>query len=199
MAQNSCPACPETLSESDLSEASRTNRKRNRTSGSTTCDVQRPYVQVEHVEVPYYTGFERDVWTNKIIMNHFECMAHGAAQAQTKQDDQDMRPAADDERQMWDSFSTHYQDPDGKMQVLHGLHVDFQKRLAHEVWDSGDTKTWKMDYEYNNETRSLLEMFWNQTERKVWMKWKIAPSDESENKKLKVTTITTSHLDEVEG
>ena len=56
-----------------------------------------------------------------------------------------------------------------------------------------------MDQEWNNETRSLLEMFWNQTERKVWMKWKIAPSDESENKKWKVTPMTTSELDEVEG
>ena len=33
--------------------------------------------------------------------------------------------------------------------------------------------------------------------KKVWMKWKIAPS-ESEKKKRKVTTITTSELDEVE-
>ena len=40
-------------------------------------------------------------------------------------------------------------------------------------------------------------MFWNQTERKVWVKWKIATS-ESEIKKWKVTTITTSELDEVE-
>ena len=119
--------------------------------------------------------------------------------AQKNQDHQDMRPVAGDERTKLKCFSIHYQDLDGKLQVLYGLHVDFQKRLAHEVWDSGDTKTWKMDYEYNNETRSLLEMFWNQTERKVWMKWKIAPSDESENKKWKVTTITTSELDEVEG
>ena len=98
---------------------------------------------------------------------------------------------------MRDSFSTHYQDPDGKMQVLHGLHVDFQKRLAHEVWESGHRKTWKMDQEWNNETRSLFEMFWNQREKKVWMKWKIAPS-ETEKKKRKVTKITTSELDEVE-
>ena len=35
------------------------------------------------------------------------------------------------------------------------------------------------------------EMFWNQTERKVWVKWKIATS-ENEIKKWKVTTITTS-------
>ena len=83
------------------------------------------------------------------------------------------------------------------MQVLHGLHVDFQKRFAHEVWESGVRKTWEMDYEWNNETRSLLEMFWNQTERKVWMKWKIVTS-ESENKKWNVTTITRSEeLDEV--
>ena len=114
-------------------------------------------------------------------------MAHGAAQR--KQDDQDMRPAADDERQMWDSFSTHYQDPDGKMQVLHGLHVDFQNRVAHEVWNSGARKTWKMDYECNNERRSLLEMFSNQTQMKVWMRWRIAPI-ERRKKKLRVATIT---------
>ena len=180
MEGDSCPACPETLSESDLSQASTTNRKRKWTSGSATCVIERPYVQVGHVEVPYRTGFDKDVWTNKIITNDFECMAHGAAQR--KQDDQDMRPAADDERQMWDSFSTHYQDPDGKMQVLHGLHVDFQKRLAHEVWDSGDTKTWEMDYEHNNETRSLLEMFWNQTQMKVWMRWRIAPIESRKKK-----------------
>ena len=101
-----------------------------------------------------------DGWTDEAITTHFELMA-GAAPAQENQDAKDMRRAADDERTKWNCFSTHYQDPDGKMHVLHGLLVDFQKRLAHEVWDSGDTKTWKMDYECNNETRSLLEMFLN--------------------------------------
>ena len=107
-----------------------------------------------------------------------------------------MRRDADDERTEWNCFSTHYQDWDGQLQVLHGLHVDFQKRLAHEVWDSGDTKTWKMDYEYNNETRSLLEMFWNQTERTVWIKWSIVPLG-SRRKKWKVTTITRSEFSEL--
>ena len=43
-------------------------------------------------------------------------------------------------------------------------------------------------------------MFWNQTERTVWMKWRIVPI-ESRRKKWKVTTITRSEfseLDEVE-
>ena len=117
--------------------------------------------------------------------------------AQKNQDHQDMRPVAGDERTKLKCFSIHYQDLDGKLQVLYGLHVDFQKALAHEVWESGHRKTWKMDQEWNNETSSLLEMFWNQTERKVWMKWKIAPS-ESEKKKRKVATITMSEMDEVE-
>ena len=185
MAQaNSCPTCLETLSE-----ASGSKRKLNRTSGSATCGAERPYVEVERVEVPYDAGFEADVWTNESIMKHFQFVA--ANQAQNNQDDQDMRPAADDESTKWTCFSTHFKGPDDELHVLHGLHVDFQKRLAHEVWESGDSKTWKMDYKWNNETRSLLEMFWNQTERKVWMKWKIAPS-ESANKKWKVTTITMS-------
>ena len=81
--------------------------------------------------------------------------------------------------------------------VLHGLHVDFKRRLAHEVWQTGVRKTWKMDQRWNNDTWCLLEMLWNQTERKVWVQWKIATS-ESEIKKWKVTTITTSEeLDEV--
>ena len=72
---------------------------------------------------------------------------------------------------------------------MHGLHVDFKRRL--EVWQTGVRKTWKMDQRWNNDTWCLLEMFWIQTERTVWMKWKIATS-ESEIKKWKVTTITTS-------
>ena len=90
--------------------------------------------------------------------------------AQKNQDHQDMRPVAGDERTKLKCFSIHYQDLDGKLQVLYGLHVDFQKALAHEVWESGHRKTWKMDQEWNNETRSLFEMFWNQREKKVWMK-----------------------------
>ena len=55
-----------------------------------------------------------------------------------------------------------------------------------------------MDYECNNERRSLLEMFWNQTQMKVWMRWRTAPI-ESRKKKLKVATITTvKELDKVE-
>ena len=57
-------------------------------------------------------------------------------------------------------------------------------------------ETWKMDQEWNNKTRSLLEKFWNHTERQVWMKWNIAPS-ESVKKKRKVTTITMREMDEV--
>ena len=72
---------------------------------------------------------------------------------------------------------------------MQGLHIDFQKRVAHEVWKSGVRKTWKMDYECNNETRSLLEMFWNQTQMKVWMRWRILPI-ERRKKKLRVATIT---------
>ena len=95
--------------------------------------------------------------------------------AQKNQDHQDMRPVAGDERTTLKCFSKHYQDLDGKLQVLYGLHVDFQKRRAHEVWKSGVRKTWEMDYECNNETRSLLEMFWDQTQMKVWMRWRTAP------------------------
>ena len=49
--------------------------------------------------------------------------------------------------------------------VLHGLHVDFKRRL--EVWQTGVRKTWKMDQRWNNDTWCLLEMFCYQTERKV--------------------------------
>ena len=136
-----------------------------------------------------------DGWTDEAITTHFELMA-GAAPAQENQDAKDMRRAADDESTKWTCFSTHYEDWDGQLQVLHGLHVDFQKRRVHEVWKSGARKTWKMDYECNNERRSLLEMFWNQTERKVWMKWRIVPIL-SQEKKWEVTTIT-SELDKVE-
>ena len=154
---NMCPTCPKTLSET-----SGTKRKLNRTSGSTTCDVQRPYVEVECVEeVPYDAGSEADVWQswiNESIMEHNKLMADPAA------------PAADDAIMKWESFREDFQGLDGKLQVLHGLRVYFSKRLAHEVWESGHRKTWKMDHEWNNETRSLFEMFWNQREKKVWMK-----------------------------
>ena len=126
-----------------------------------------------------------DGWTDEAITTHFELMA-GAAPAQENQDAKDMRRAADDESTKWTCFSTHYEDWDGQLQVLHGLDVDFQNRVAHEVWKSGARKTWKMDYECNNETRSLLEMFWDQTQMKVWMRWRIAPI-ESRKKKLRVT------------
>ena len=125
--------------------------------------------------MPYDGGFEVDVGTDEAITKHFELMADGAAPAQENQDAKDMRRAADDESTKWTCFSTHYADWDGQLQVLHGLHVDFQNRVAHEVWKSGARKTWKMDYECNNETRSLLEMSWNQTHMKVWMRWRIAP------------------------
>ena len=101
----------------------------------------------------YDGGFEADCWTNDAITQHFELMADGAAPAQENQDAKDMRRAADDESTKWTCFSTHYQDWDGQLQVLHGLHVDFQNRVAHEVWKSGARKTWKMDYECNNGTR----------------------------------------------
>ena len=121
------------------------------------------------LRLPYDAGSEADVWIHESIMEHFESMADAAARTKN-QDHQDMRPVAGDERTKLKCFSIHYQDLDGKLQVLYGLHVDFQKRLAHEVWESGHRKTWKMDQEWNNETRSLFEMFWNQREKKVWMK-----------------------------
>ena len=187
------------MSEPEPAQGRPKKRKLNKTSSTTCSDQgQGPYVQVERVEVPYAAGFDIDVWTNESIARHFGFMDNAAAQAQNNQDDQDKRPAADDESTTWNCFSTHYHDPDGQLQVLHGLHVDFQKRRVHEVWKSGARKTWKMDYERNNETRSLLEMFWNQTQMKVWMRWRILPI-ESRKKKWKVTTTTTvSELDEVE-
>ena len=133
--------------------------KLNKTLDSATCGARGPYVEVKRVEVPYAAGFYMFV--------------NAAAQAQENQDDQDMRPAEDDESTTWKWFSTHFHDDDGKLHVLHGLHVDFKRRLVHEVWKKGVQKTWKMDQRWNNDTWCLLEMFWNHTDRKVNMKWKI--------------------------
>ena len=106
------------------------------------------------VEVPYDAGSEADVWQswiNESIMEHNELMADPAA------------PAADDAIMKWKSFREDYQGLDGKLQVLHGLRVYFSK--TYEVWESGHR-------EWNNKTRRVLEMTWNLTEMKVWMKWK---------------------------
>ena len=112
-----------------------------------------------------------------------------------------MRRAAPDESEKWTYFSTHYEDCDGQVQLMQGLHIDFQKRVAHEHWKSGARylrKSWKMDYECNNETRSLNDLFWNTAQMKAFLTWRIAPI-EHRKKKLKVATITTlNELDKVE-
>ena len=172
-------------------QSSGPKRKLNKTLDSTTCGARGPYVEVKRVEVPYAAGFDMEVETSESSGLALSLRGNAAAQAQENQDDQDMRPAEDDESTTWKWFSTHFHDDDGKLHVLHGLHVDFKRRLAHEVWQTGVRKTWKMDQRWNNDTWCLLEMLWNQTERKVWVQWKIATS-ESEIKKWKVTTITTS-------
>ena len=41
-----------------------------------------------------------------------------------------MRLAADDEITKWKFVSAHYKDLDGKLQVLYGCHVDFQKQAG---------------------------------------------------------------------
>ena len=110
------------------------------------------------------------------MMEYNELMADAAA------------PAANDVITKWEWFREDYQDLDGKLQVLHGLRVYFSKRLAHEVWESGHR-------EWNNKTRRVLEMTWNQTERKIWMRWKIAPSESESEKKKQVLPFTMEEMD----
>ena len=131
MAQNSCPE--------PLSETSGTKRNPNRTLGSTKCGVQQTYVEVDCLNLPYGPydgGLKVYGWTDEAITTHFELMA-GAALAQENQDAKDMRRAADDESTKWTCFSTHYEDCDGQVQFMQGLHIDFQKRVVHECWKSG--------------------------------------------------------------
>ena len=126
-----------------------------------------PYIEVKRVEVPYAAGVDMEVETSESSGLVLSFRGNAAAQAQENQDDQDMCPAADDKSTTWNCFSTHFHDDDGKLHVLHGLHVDFERRLVHEVWQTGFRKTWKIDKGWNNDTWCLLEMCWNQTERET--------------------------------